>query len=367
MALRTFLSILLLTVLATLTAHGEVSAGPSTESPYPAPDPEADPGPVDEAGDLTHQVYLPSAVKQFTLRTTISYYMKSVDSQVLYDMGCLQGEKDLNERGREVSLVILDFGRPEYQAGEYGTQLFQNGFVSTGDIAEAVFQFGRGYAACYDGESRIIVGVGTNNCGIDPYCTGSDVTFAHGVAWGEMVDEINERYDAAGLYHIVGARGASDMEVGWNTPENTRTWFDGYDQGSQLWYLLNFGDAAGCPPVGGCGTPEFPNWSQDDLWYISGGGGKAYVVPEIYLHSGLLAKQWAALSKYSHDEHGSRLTFFGPLTQFGACQTRSCHPEEDNTPLQGYLQLKGELDKDPDIAQALPYSSDIRWMWEEPN
>lgn len=52
---------------------------------------------------------------------TTSYYMNTVDSNILYDMGCELGERDRNISGNQNNVIILDFGYPYLVSNVYGT------------------------------------------------------------------------------------------------------------------------------------------------------------------------------------------------------------------------------------------------------
>ena len=163
----------------------------------------------------------------------------------------------------------------------------------------------------------------------------------HGKAWANMVNAVNHWIKVQGYFSRVDAVGANDMEISWNTPENTRGWVDGYDS-SNLYALYNYGDAAGCP------TRSYPNWTcnppwtREDVWYVSFGVGAAYPLPLIYSRDGANAQQWALLSLYSYTQHGARMDIKGSFTQYQACQQfpDGCGTGLNNTPSQGWTQLK---------------------------
>ncbi len=300
--------------------------------------------------------------------TSTSYYLKTVDGPFLYNLGCELGLRDKNTPGQQDSVAVLDFSYPICTEGApFGAELFGFGPVPFDDIGAAVKNFGLGYYTCSgtDRDSRLVVGAGTNN---KPYsCDGNNEGAAHGAAWAAMVNEINDWFIQQGIFHQVQAYAASDMELGWNGPAWTRAWLDAYDE-ANAYPMLHFGDAAGCPyddrPYLNCGTASFPEWEQEDLWYVSWGSPPALPLPLIYLTNGIHAKQWAFLSCYSVSQHGARMDFTGVFTQYQACQQWGCNGT-DNTPEEAYVQLYTELNKDPATSQVLRWKTDIRWILNE--
>lgn len=302
-----------------------------------------------------YQVYLP-LVGDYPPEYTSSYYMDTVNPATLYDLGCTQGIKDYNLTGDQRNAAILDFGKPWYVNGQYGTQLFTTfNFASNSQIQTAVQEFSRGYYNCTDVTSHLRVIVGTSN-------DGSDVTFNHGAAWAQMVNSVNNWIISNEIAQVI-VLGGSDMEVGFNPPFATRSWVDGY--GSTFIYsLINFGDAQGCPferTYGVNGTCD-NDWTQEDIWYISWGAPPSSPFPLIYATEGGNAAQWYSLSAYAHDAHQLAMYIRGSVTQYQAClQLPGQCPGIDNTPQEGWLQLSSALNSDPTTAQSLRWSTDFLW------
>lgn len=247
------------------------------------------------------------------------------------------------------------------QSGEYGATLFGFGPVSMDDIGIAVQYYAWGYYSCLleDFSSHLTIAVGTNNY------FGGYVTYAHGQAWAEMINDINSWLISNGYSGQVLAVGASDIEIGWNTPQISHDWVAGYDSANE-WPLYSFGDAAGCPPSGECGTSSFPSWTQEDVWFHAWGAPPSYPLPLIYANSGINANQWYEMSVYSYEAHGEAITFVGAVTQFQACQQRPSPICDllDNTPGEGWSQLRGFLNSDPRTMQNLPWVTDFKWDGE---
>jgi hypothetical protein len=308
--------------------------------------------------------YYPIFFKTWSKLTSTSYYMISIDPQFSYDLGCEIGTRDANAAGTQDSVVVLDFSYPICNSnGSFGADLFGFGPVSLSSIATASRNFALGYYQCSasDVESNLVIGIGTNNKPTS--CDTAQELTNHGTAWGNMVNQVNQWLQSNGLFGQVQAYGASDIEIGWNTPSLSRAWITGYEE-VNAYPLIHFGDAAGCPyednPDWTCGGA----WTPEDVWYVSWGASSAIPLPLIYLTNGVHAQQWAYLSRYGVSEHGSRMDFTGVFTQSQACAQWGCSGT-DNTPDQAYAQLYRELNKYPSTAQELNWSTDIRWILRE--
>ncbi len=286
-----------------------------------------------------------------------SYYMKTIDTSTMYTLGCTLGIEDWDTPGWMDSLVVLDYGMPrDLGGGVYGASLFSFGPVSTATIAEAVKAFGYGYYYCSLDEvgSHLRIGVGTSNYG-------SYVTYNHGRAWAQMVNQINSYFSAQGFFARVDAIGMNDMELSWNTPSVTRNWVNGYDSANE-YYLYNFGDAAGCPSVSYPSWTCNNSWTLEDVWYISYGAAPSYPLPLIYANGGINARQWQWISRYGYTQHGAPMEFQGEMTQWLTCQTSGCEDALDNTPAEGWTYLWDSINSDFRTAQeVLRYSTDIKW------
>lgn len=252
-----------------------------------------------------------------------------------------------------------------------------NTFVDTNQIAAAAQEFGRGYwvGTTSDTTSQITLAIGTSNNDFD---NEGEVTFAHGSAWAGMVNNVQTWLTDNGYAGQVKAAGASDMELGWNSPTATNAWVDGYDSINDR-LLYNFGDAEGCPQSGDgsvsqpCNhrypsyvpTPRPYQWTQADVWHISWEAAPARPLPQIYANSGAGAKQWYQIALYSYVSRSRKMLFDGPLTQHRACvKTNYGDPVcngADNTPDQGWTLLYNALNagNDPRTAQDLRWSTEI--------
>jgi len=327
---------------------------------------------------VENKYYFPYFLNHSDNFPSTSYYLPTADQSFLYNLGCEHGIRDNQADGIQDSVVVLDFSYPVCNANVgFGADLFEDSTVdgytdpvSTTAIGAGVKQFALGYYNCSaaDTESNVVIGVGTNN---KPYsCDTTAKAANHGKAWAEMVSDINLWAVQRGIFHQVQAYGASDIELSWSSPEWSRAWVDGFDQVGGN-FMLHFGDAAGCPydanPHWSCGTKKYPQWTQEDVWYVSWGAPPALPLPLIYLTSGVHAQQWASLSRYSVAQHGYRMNFTGVFTQWQYCQQfpryEACQVG-NNSPDQALFQLSSELNKYPETAQRLRWQADIRWIFQ---
>ncbi len=293
-----------------------------------------------------------------------SYYLLTVDSAKMYNLGCEVGKLDLSLAGYRDTVVVLDFGSPVIINSQYGTDLFWFADVTLSQIASAAQNFGKGYYVCAgaDRGSHIYIGIGTTNYGTKFTTTNWR---EHGTAWAKMVNDVNTWFKNSGYSSQVHAVGAIDIELSWNSPVNSRAWVDGYDS-VNLYDYYNFGTLDGCAYTYQstyCGN----GWTRIDALYTSFGPLPAFPLPEIYRTDGVNAKQWAMLSVFSVSYYGVPMDFVGVFTQWKACQQSS--PDQcidlglDNTPAQAWLQLYTELAKNPATAQSPRWSTDIKW-WD---
>ncbi|BCX04890.1 MAG: hypothetical protein KatS3mg053_2828 [Candidatus Roseilinea sp.] len=308
---------------------------------------------------LPASAYLPIMVLPGIAATT-SRYIGTMDPARHYAMGCASG------RAGEQGVIILAFGQPWTQDGQYGVIYYQPGFpfAPTSAVAEASKAFLRGYWECAPETARLDVAIGTNNyrgATLQP-----NTSFAHGQAWGQMVGQLHTwLQDAAppGVRDRVAVFGGNDIEMSWNTAALTKAWVDGYASATARPFI-NFGTCDGCPTSGNPTQSPNNGWTVDDVWQVN---RPPYAIPfpEIYLRSGVNADQWYRMSLYAAQNKGAKLAFGGLLTQWQACQDRgTCSGLTDNTPQQGWRQLQDALNADSRTAMRLPPPSDITWRNE---
>lgn len=296
-----------------------------------------------------------------------SYYMDTVNVDTMYDMGCALGDAREGGSAPQDALVILDWGQAQLRDGVYGTYDFSDHYRTVTQIKNAVVAYAHGFWYCTGGNTgaHVRIGIGTSNfadfcksCGM----TDAEVT-GHGEAWADMVDGANAAMSSAGYSTQADAVGAADIEVSWGTSTTARRWIDAYETVNS-WAIYDYGDAAGCRQSGTvkaaavCGG----TWSQDDLYYIAWGAQTAFGVPEIYREDSAQAKQWQQISKWGTLNGKSKIIFAGVMTQAAACTGSCADAGLDNSPQEGWTQLRDRCATDAATTLgSLRFATDIRW------
>jgi hypothetical protein len=337
-------------------------------APSPTPTPTSTFTPIPTATKSPTPIPTTSAVPGVPPAYSSSVYLLTVDGTQLYNLGCQYGAIDRNLAGSRDTIVILDFGSPKQINGEYGTDLFWMGPVTITQIKAAVENFGKGYYICAstDRTSQIFVGIGTTNYGSTMNAS-TTAARALGIAWAQMVNDVNTWLIGSGYSGQVHAVGANDIELNWSSATIARAWVDGYDS-INLYDYYDFGAAEGCairsnPNLTTCSN----GWTREDAWYKAYGTRPGFPIPEIYNTNGLNAQQWALLSLYSVNYKGYKIDFRGLMTQYQACQQAAGQCSGvDNTPNTGWMQLYNELAKSPYTAQSPKWLTDILWGYNMP-
>ena len=273
---------------------------------------------------------------------TVSRYMATVNRTTLYNEGCSMGSAS------QSGIVLLDFGQPWNSGGTQGSIIFDANldFVSIAQITNAAEGYLDGFWNCSPSSPQLRLAIGTSNY----KSTTGYVTYAHGQAWGNMVNTLANYISSKGYGSQEYARGADDIEMDWDNTTQSRAWVDGFNAASTA-PLYDYGDAAGCPPYGSCNN----GWSQNDLWYVSWGSRDSYPVPEIYTNG--TANEWYQESLYSSlNKSNGRLGILGTLTQWAA--SGNCCTF---TPAQGFDTLQNLLNSDSRTSYNMSYSTDITY------
>ncbi|MFN2590208.1 MAG: hypothetical protein ABR518_05515, partial [Actinomycetota bacterium] len=203
--------------------------------------------------------------------TSTSYYLRTTRPKALDAMGCRFGRGVHAGKQPTDALVVMAFGRPRRKWGIHGASLFGVRFASVSTIRDAGVAFAGGFHRCVrHGQHSVRIVLGTSNFG-------PGVSYRHGQAWAEMVNQANERIAKRGWEERIEFAGGNDIELTWNGPKRTRAWVRGYDSVNR-WPYYDFGDAAGCPPYGRCAGA----WTLEDVWYVAWGAPPAIPLPEIY-------------------------------------------------------------------------------------
>jgi hypothetical protein len=283
--------------------------------------------------------------------------MGTTDTSRLYDLGYRAGQEAENRTGPNQLIVFLMWGQPvKFSDGSFGATIYSAPDARTGDIRAAAQAYARGfYYGTVNVQGDLILVLGTSN-------NGGSVTAAHGDAWGRMVDNMNDYLFTNGYSSEVIAAGGIDAELGFNGPGVTKDWTEGYKTGGDSRYF-NFGDAAGCPPAGTCGTAAYPGWTAHDIYYISWGNPLAWPYGQIYRNDGLQADQWRELDVHAVEHDSNSMFFEGSLTQWHACQDVGCEASLANTGEDGWRQLHSSISSKHTTSQTTgpDYASDITW------
>lgn len=303
-----------------------------------------------------YSFYIPYSAKAASPPPSgVSYYMDTIDTAVLYNMGYQKGRADYNTAGTQNSTVILDFGG---QPSSSSVSLRGMPDATLDQVANAIEAYSRGYwkGTGSDVKSTVHVIVGTNNS--------YTVTYEGGQNFAKMINQINSHNTANSYSDQVEVDGGNDMEPGYDDPGSTIAWVKGYDSVNS-YSLYNYGSADGCYHTNNySGMTNYAcnnGWDYEDLYYISWGAPPSVPLPQIYDNGGIMAEQWQNINKYAVISHGKYMDFSGTLTQYGSCQQVGCQSELDNTPAQGWTQLYNELNSDPKTAESILSPTDIKW------
>ncbi len=194
------------------------------------------------------------------------------------------------------SLVILDFGQPDYQGGTYGTIYFAPNYPFVSDLV-IIYDLENYSNGWYQGTGncpRLHLVAGTNNYHEIP--SGGGTPSGAGSAWADSVRAVQNYLVSNGTSWQITA---DDMEQpgggqAWDCanpgpPKSpTRSFIDGYNGNSNRTILLDYGTAwVPNPANGSC-------WSAADVAYVAY-TGLDYPLPEIYFASAL--NSWISVRK----------------------------------------------------------------------
>lgn len=278
-------------------------------------------------------------------------YSRYVTASNMYTMGCNQGHAS-DSQGQPTQLVLLNFGDPGWDSnGVFGA--WDNGlggFVSNATIEANVKNYMSGFWTCTVAGSKsfmnVAPGVTNHGSGIN-----SSNNRALGVAWGNMIKDLNSWITSKGYQHQLDALGSADFEPGYGAVSNALAWADGF--GSTGAYYYDFGSADGCPPYGSCNN----GWTQADEYKLAWGNPTALATPQIY--NSAMAQQWAQISQWGaqHSSAG-KIVFSAALSQYQACiDVNSPCTGTANTPLQSWQQLTNATGSAPYFATEMSYQS----------
>jgi hypothetical protein len=262
---------------------------------------------------------------------TTSQYESTTSTSTLYNQGCSAGSAGA------VGAIILDFGRPAYKAGAYGTMLFgSGGFASNVSILQGMKAFADGYWNCSPVRTQVIIARGTSN-----YCpTGSGCSLlppshtAAGSDWGGRTDDLATYIANSGYSSQETSAAAVDAEPAWD-PDYTSThdFISGYNSATS-WFMFDYGSL------------ESGYWSRAAEYYVAYTGAN-FPFPEIYYSS--MATSWEALELWAVANRGASMLIMGVTSEWPTPGTL--------TPHEGYDAMLGELQ-----SHASTYQSSIDYL-----
>lgn len=288
--------------------------------------------------------------------------MGTVDETTLYNLGVTFGEDVADGEFPQTSLIVFDWGQPYCTTSgstSCGTDLpgGSGSYEGTHSERTAAQDFGYGFyiGTGSDLSARVFIAMGTNNHG--SWIDNDTNAYNDGQAWANMVNDGENFFVTNGYGSQVAMRGAIDAELDYNPPGPTEQWADGYDSTGSAAYW-DYGDAAGCPPVG---SSCDGSWGQYGVWFMSYGAKFAEPLPEIYSEN--LAEEWGAIANYGYSHQDSLMQFLGPMSQHQACADNglSC-TGLDNTSNEAWDDLYNNLNCGScDVPQTPPHVTNVRW------
>jgi hypothetical protein len=233
--------------------------------------------------------------------TTLSIYEHSARSRVLKAQGCSAAHRHEN------GVVVLDFGKPAFVHGGYGTILFSGRFAPNHKLTNAMVGYARGYVSCLPAESTASIELarGTSN-----YHPAVPSAYESGVRWARETNRLGLMLGRNGLADQVEAAAADDAEPSWDPSfRKTREFFHGFRAAVHGHTLYDYGSLDG-----GVGVV----WSARQAWYVAGGLRHTKALPEIY--NSAMAREWAELAAIARGHYHRAVRFAGVMTQgTGSC------------------------------------------------
>jgi hypothetical protein len=288
-------------LVALAAAGGALAGGPTSLLPNVAPPVSALFGAL---RGVPHLAPAPSSrpapehqpETQQALPATHSIYEHRAHSWILSAQGCSAG------RRQENGVVILDFGKPTFEHGGYGTLLFNGRFATNRRITDAIAAYAHGYFRCLPQGSTAFIALarGTSN-----YHPSVPSAYVAGVRWARETNRLAARLERKGLADHVEAAAADDAEPAWDRPfHQTRQFFHGFRTAVHGHTLYDYGSLDG-----GVGAV----WSARQMWYVAGGLRNTKALPEIYNSD--MAREWADLARIARMKYHRGVHFAGVMTE----------------------------------------------------
>ena len=228
--------------------------------------------------------------------TTLSIYEQTVKPRFLTAQGCNAA------RRHESGVVVLDFGKPAYEHGGYGSLLFSGRFAPNHKITAAMLHYARGYVGCLPKGSTASIELARGTSNYHPVVPSA---YAAGVRWARETNKLGRELHRHWLGAHVEAAAADDAEPAWDPSfRKTRQFFHGFRAAVHGHTLFDYGSLDG-------GVGEV--WSARQAWYAAGGLPNTKALPEIY--SSAIAQQWAELARIARGRYHRAVRFAGVMTQ----------------------------------------------------
>jgi hypothetical protein len=228
--------------------------------------------------------------------TTRSIYEREAQPWTLARQGCSAG------RRQENGVVVLDFGKPAFERGGYGTVLFSGRFAKNRKITAATLAYAHGYVSCLPQGSTASIAIarGTSN-----YHPAVPSAYSAGVRWARETNRFGLELSLDGLADHVEAAAADDAEPAWDPQfRQTRRFLHGFRAAVHGHTLYDYGSLDG-----GVGAV----WSAHQAWYVAGGLRDTKALPEIY--NSAMAREWAELARIARGRFHRDVDFAGVMTE----------------------------------------------------
>jgi hypothetical protein len=227
---------------------------------------------------------------------TLSIYEHSAQPWILAAQGCSAAKRHEN------GIVVLDFGKPAFERGGFGTLLFSGRFAKNHKITAAMLAYANGYSSCLPEGSTAFIELarGTSN-----YHPAVPSAYMAGVRWARETNKLGLLLTQKGLAEHVAAAAADDAEPAWDRQfHQTRDFFHGFRAAVHGHTLYDYGSLDG-----GVGAV----WTARQAWYVAGGIRHTKALPEIY--NSAMAREWAELARIARGRYHRAVHFAGVMTQ----------------------------------------------------
>jgi len=301
-----------------LSELARTSGPPHTAKPVRKPKPPQKPKPARKRQAPKQQ---PRPQHQLET-TTLSIYEQTVRPRLLAAQGCHAA------RRHENGVVVLDFGKPAFAHGGYGTLLFSGHFAPNHKITAAMLRYASGYARCLPKGSTASIELarGTSN-----YHPSVPSAYAAGVHWAHETNKLGRELHRRWLGAHVEAAAADDAEPAWDRGfRQTRQFFHGFRSAVHGHTLFDYGSLDG-----GVGAV----WSARQAWYVAGGLRNTKALPEIY--NSAMAREWAELARIARGRYHRGVHFAGVMTQGAESCDCGLRPSAAHRVLEHALAAQG--------------------------